>query len=464
MNKAQVLEGMSCRKRLWWSTYEPGEELDKTEVVQDLLSEGQAVGARAREAFPGFEPEVPFEGDGVSIRTDLIDRSAGTVRLYEVKASNSIRDPRLVDDVAIQVHVLRAAGATVEKAHLVHLNTACKAPDLSNLFVVAEVTAEVEKRLPAIAEAIQTARTTIEGSLPTVDIGAHCRRGKDDACPFIDRCWKEVPKHHVSELYYIGGRWEEFAKAGHRTIDRLPDGVKLPKKETARQVRAIKEDRRIVEPGLGAALEAWRGPVACLDFETTSSAIPRYAGCTPWEQMPVQFSVDYEVARSLPRRHFAWIAEDSADPRPALAKALVEACRDAETIVAWYASFEKACLKHLQNAVPALARELLDIEERLVDALPVVRDHIYDPEFRGGFSIKKVQPALVRELPGYDTFEIQEGMTASVRLKKLMRGEPSLPADRERIRRDLLEYCNFDTFGLRELIGKLREIAAAPTP
>lgn len=450
---------MRCPKLLWWTVHEPGAvELRPTEVDQDRFAEGQAVGQAARARFPDLESEVPFEADGVRIRVDLLERTLAGVSITEVKATNEVKDDQ-IDDLAIQVHVLRAGGTPVASAALVHLNRAARLPDRGSLLTQVDVTAKVERRLPVIAEAIASARSVLEGPLPEVPIGAQCQRGKEDQCPFFARCWKDIPEHHVSTLYHIGKKWVDLAARGYRTIPELPDGVKLPKPETARQVRSVKLGAAIIEPGLAAALAAWPRPIACLDFETVSTPIPEFSIAAPWEQVPAQFSVHHEAAGDHEPRHHEWMADRAEDPRPELARALVAACEGAATIVAWYAGFEKGCLRHLQASVPHLATELAGIEARLVDALPVVRDNFYDPRFGGSFSLKKVQPVLVPDLPGYGSLEVQEGQLASVLLKRLMRGEPAEAAARSKVRRDLLDYCALDTLGLLQLVLKLRQLA-----
>lgn len=455
MNKRNVLDGMRCHRLLWWTVHEPGSpELQPDAVALDRFAEGQAVDEAARERLPDRRYQVEFTAGDLAVRADIIENQRPGIAIVEVKATRSVKEAH-VDDVAIQVHAARAAGEHVAKAEVLHLEPECRAPDLSNLFVRQDVTARVERRLPVIAQAISEARRTLEGPLPEVPIGAHCGRGKEDECPFVDRCWSQVPRHHVSTLYYIGKKWEAFVANGWETIHQLPEDVSLPKPETRRQVRAVKSGHRIVEPGLRAALAAWARPIVCLDFETIGSAIPSLAGASPWEQVPAQFSVHREDGASQ-----EWIVQGPGDPRPELAAGLVEACQGAGSVVAYFATFERGCLRHLQSAVPGLAAELTALEARLVDALPVVRDHIYDPEFAGGFSLKRVQPALVPELTGYDALEVREGQTASILLKGLVRGEPADSDQREQIRRDLLAYCAFDTYGLLKLVERLRELAS----
>jgi len=49
----------------------------------------------------------------------------------------------------------------------------------------------------------------------------------------------------------------------------------------------------------------------------------------------------------------------------------------------------------------------------------VVREHIYHPEFSGGFSLKQVIPALLQE-DAYAKLEIADGSSASWLLEALM--------------------------------------------
>ena len=132
--------------------------------------------------------------------------------------------------------------------------------------------------------------------------------------------------------------------------------------------------------------------------------------------------------------------------------------------MAYNASFERRGVELLAAAVPELAKELLEIAARLADPLPVVRDHVYHPDFGGSFSLKAVLPALVPG-SGYDELEVAEGATASIELERLMFRGDSMPAEnRQRLREALLLYCALDTAGLMKLLARLRELAGTGGP
>jgi len=176
--------------------------------------------------------------------------------------------------------------------------------------------------------------------------------------------------------------------------------------------------------------------------------------------MPVQFSCHLE-ARGGKHIHHEWIADGPEDPRPRLAEAVVRACGGARRVVAYYASFERECLKHLAQAVPDLARELDAIRTKLIDLLPVIRNNLYHPDFGGSFSIKHVLPALVPSL-AYGDLEINEGETASVELQRLMFDRDAMrPEERARLRQALLSYCERDSWAMVKLLERLRGLVGA---
>src|SRR2546422_9219501 len=98
--------------------------------------------------------------------------------------------------------------------------------------------------------------------------------------------------------------------------------------------------------------------------------------------MPVQFSC-HTQGRSGKYVHHVWIADGPDDPRPALAEAVVRACGGARHVVAYYASFERECLKQLTQAGPGLAPELDAIRAKRIDLPPASRDPADHTAFGG---------------------------------------------------------------------------------
>lgn len=482
ISKSRFCVGLQCLRRLWWEVHEPDTpELRPDERQQAIYDRGHHVGELARARFPGgtlvdLEPwkvrerldstaaalrngattlfEASFSGGGAFAALDVLEKRRRGWAVVEVKATLDVKGHH-VPDIAFQLHAARAAGVDVRRAEHMHLNRDCVFPRLEDLFVREDVTAAAEALLPGIPRQIHRMRRALGGPLPDVAPGPHCAEPYE--CPFVARCHPTLPRHHISTLYRASAA--KLAAWAEEGIDRLRDipGDAPLTPVQARQVRAVKTGRLVVGDGLADALAVIEPPIAFLDFETVNPPVPAWNGCHPYEATPVQMSCHVAGARGGVRHH-AFFPGRAGDPRPALAEAVVRACEGARTVVAYNACFEARCLDHLGRAVPRRAGLLRPIRERLVDLLPIVRDHVYHPGFGGGFGLKAVAAALVPGLR-YDDLEVADGDTASTLLEGLLLApEAMTPAERARMRLQLLAYCERDTEVLVSLQAALARL------
>ncbi len=482
LSKSRFVTGWQCEKLLWWTVHEPGAvELQPDKVLQDLFDQGRHIGELAREEFPGGtlvdHPhddyaarlastraavnagapaifEACFEGGGVFVAVDVLLRDGDGWTVIEVKSSSSMK-PEHVPDAAIQVWVLRQAGLRITRAEILHLNRDYRHPDQGPLFTRTDVTADVEAFLPEIPRLVSHLRTILDGPLPEKPLGAHCYEPRD--CPFHARCWPDDP-HHIRYLYNVGPkRTVSYMASGVHRFSDIRDTDKLPF-TAQRQLRAIREDRLVVEPTLAATLEQFEGPLGFLDFETVARAMPVWRGLAPWGPAVAQFSYHEQQADGS-HTHVGWLAEGPGDPRRELAERMIEATAGAKRI-ATYSAYEKSRIRELVAAVPDLARPLEELLGKLVDLLPVVRNNVYHPEFRGSFSLKYVLTPLVPDL-SYSDLVIVDGRVASVEIARLLFVAQRIPAhERDRLRQDLLDYCERDTWATVRLMARLRELAS----
>ena len=485
LSKSRYVAGLQCHKLLWWKVHDSNaKELAIDPVAKNRFEQGDEVTRLARTHFPGgklidLPPfqydnkiiatrealssgasaifEATFQADETVAAVDVLERLPGGWGVIEVKSATKVK-PEYLPDLAIQVHILRRCGLPVVRAEVMHLNSACRFPDLGNLFTRVDVTKEVAAVLLGAPAELAAQLAMLRDRLPDVAIGEHC--SKPYACPFLERCWPDVPADHVSSLYRVGRvKALAYEADGMSSIRDLPSDFEMNVIHQ-RQIRAVTSGRMVVEPTLARALAQFSWPIAYLDFETVAYAVPRWDGCRPWQNVPVQFSVHIEQGRNR-LAHHQWIAEGPDDPRPALARELVQACAGAKCVVAYYASFERDCLLQLAEVVPQLSSDLIGIAARLVDLLPVVRNNVYHPDFGGGFSIKQVLPALVPAL-SYRDLHFQDGMLASLELMRLMQQRERIPpAERTKLRDDLLRYCERDTVAMVKLLERLRGMVGA---
>ncbi|MGD9304251.1 MAG: DUF2779 domain-containing protein, partial [Desulfobacterales bacterium] len=79
--------------------------------------------------------------------------------------------------------------------------------------------------------------------------------------------------------------------------------------------------------------------------------------------------------------------------------------------------------------------------------------HYYHAKFHGSFSLKFVLPALLPHL-SYNNLIIQEGNQASLEYLRMI--DPATPpAEKKKIRKNLLDYCGHDTLAMVKIREQL---------
>ena len=480
LSKSRFIAGVQCHKLLWWRVHEPeAVELQPGIVLQDRFDQGQEVGELARTLFPGGvlidlpytavdrrlemtrevlndAPavfEATFLEDDTFVAVDILEGGANGFHLIEVKSSSSQKAVH-IPDIGVQLHVVRKAGVDVESASVMHLNREFRHPDEGPLLARTDVTAEAMTFADGVGDQIAEQLDVLSGPLPDTPIGLQCH--DPWTCPFIERCWPQDP-NHISKLYNVGPKKSaKYMDEGIHLISDLPADAKLPA-VAQRQIESMRDNRLLVEPGLADALADFAGVLGFLDFETISRAVPVWPGMGPWHQAAAQFSYHQDRADGT-YSHVGWLAEGPEDARPLLARAMVEATAGADHVL-MYTSFERTRIRDLQRVVPELESELIELEDKLIDLHPIVRDYVYHPDFQGSFSIKYILEPLVPEL-SYNDLVIIDGLVASVEIARLLFVAGRIaPEEHERVRKDLLAYCERDTWAMVKLLEALRAMS-----
>ena len=487
LSKSTYLHGKQCHLRLWHHFHSPELAAPASEALQFIFDTGHQVGELACQRHPGGHLiahdhehvsealdetrqaiaagtapalfEAAFEHQRVLVRADVLERLPdGGWRLVEVKSSTKLSEV-YVQDVAVQLWVLRGAGLDVRDAAVLTLNNGYVYDgvrlDVDALFKLHPVLEAATELLPAIGGEAAAMHTMLAASeAPAVEPGEHCF--KPYGCPYYAHCTRNVvwPDHGINELPRLNAtRREDLLAAGIDEVKDVPEDFPL---STRQQVvrKAVRQKRIQLSDGLGNELAAIKPPVRHLDFETFAPAIPRFAGTRPYEQIPFLFSVHTE-RDAQPPAHADYLHEGDDDPRPVLTEHLLDAL-GADGTICVYSKFEREMLQDLAATVPHRAEALAAIKARLFDLLPVVRQHCYHPDFRGSFSLKAVLPALVPKL-GYDDLAVADGYSAGTLYQRALATDDD--AQRRRIFADLRAYCARDTLATSELRKALVALA-----
>jgi hypothetical protein len=474
LTKTDYLAYGQCTKRLWLEKHQSGLAAPPDPAARRRLLAGQEVDRLARQQFPGgrlipYRPDLAemvtltqqaisdghgtlfqatVAGRNLLVKADILTRIEGGWHLIEVKSSTSYKAEEHLPDVAFQVHVLREAGLKVTRASVMHLNSACCFPDLSQLFSLTDITADVETYLAQVATAVPLMiPLVLQEATPDQVIGRHCR--KPYICPFHDHCWHSVSGRTIYDIPYLKRPVEAILEGqGILYVTDVPASYALGDKRAATFVETARRRQVAIDTnGIRVALKELEYPLYFLDFETIDYAVPVYDGCRPYQPLPFQFSC--HILRADGRlEHVEYLHTSAGDPRQGLVDALLQHIGEDGHLVAYNASFEAGVLRHLAGQFPAHAGRLQGMANRLWDQLIIIRRHYRHHAFGGSNSLKAVLPVLVPKLD-YNALAVRDGSQAQVAWEEMINCQDR--SRRGELGDRLRAYCRLDTLAMVEI-------------
>ena len=443
LSKSTFMHGYQCPKRLFLHKFSPELRNPMSEVQQAIFASGTNAGLLAQHLFPGgvnAEPETPYEFhfsvektkeyienghqviyeaafnyDGILCAIDLLVKKDDGWYAYEVKSTNSVKDPH-VRDAALQYYVMSNCGLNIKDISIVHFDKTYirrGSIDVHGLFQKSTVHQQVLSLQDLISEKAKELKELVINRIePDIEPGPHCSNPYE--CDFTNHCWKDVtpppPKDHGTE--------------------------QINKSELASFVNGLSY------------------PLYFFDFETVAYGVPEYDESRPYQAVPFQFSLHVMDHPNAPVRHLEFLGNGIDDPREELINAMISNMGSTGTVLVWYKPFEYGKIGQLAIDFPQYAPQLMGIQSRLVDLMdPFKKGHYRHPDMLGSSSIKKVLPVLIPEL-SYDDLNIGEGGTASLTYAQLQFMDPET---REQKIKDLLEYCKQDTWAMVRIWEWIRE-------
>lgn len=348
---------------------------------------------------------------------EIVDDSV--VDLYEIKASTSAKKEHQFD-LAFQVAVLEGAGFEVRNVSVIHVNNQyvrngdIKADKITQITDVTElVGAHHGVTLENMAQALSVAN---QPTIPDPD-----------------------PK---------------LAKLGSR-----PDWLKIYENMFPPEPKVWPDDLKpeIDHGQIQQFLNQLKYPLYFLDYETMSALIPYFDGHSPYQQVPMQYSLHILTKPDAEIEHKEFLHRDNSNPAEPLVKSLIQDIGSSGSVIVWNEGFEKSCNTKLGDMLPEYKSQMEAINDRVVDLMiPFKAKWYLDPRFEGSASIKKVLPVLCPEL-SYGELGIQEGSSAQrLWMEAIIDGKHA--DEKQQIIDDLLEYCKLDTLAMVEIFYKLRNL------
>lgn len=482
LSKSKITSFEQCPKRLWLQTHRPDlEELDAG--AEARFAAGHEVGDAACTLCSGgimieAEPdlaaaiqrtqeltsasaqnplfEATFAHDGVLVRVDIMEPDGlGGWHVAEVKSSTSRKDYH-VADLATQLWVLREAGVQVSSAAIRHLNNQFFLTEEGNYqgaFVDAPSLEDAKPLALKRPKLVAEIRTVLGGEEPARDPGDHCH--DPFPCEFVAYCSRdlEMARYPVSSLPRTGRQLAaKWAEHGIVELEDVPPGSFTNGIHARIHEATLSGVPYHDVDGARRIIGDWAFPRTYLDFETIAFALPRWLGTKPWEQVPFQFSAHIED-REGQITHREFLSLDGKDPRRACAEALVSQIPQDGTVIAYNAAFERTCILRLAERFSDLADDLKAIAARIVDLLPVTREHWYHRDQGGSWSIKAVLPTISNS-GDYATLSVADGSAAQLAYLEAI-APVTTDARMAEIAQSLRTYCAKDTFAMVEVLWHL---------
>jgi hypothetical protein len=472
LSKSLYLTGLRCHKALWLHKHRPELKDEVSHEQQAMFAAGAAVGLYAKELFPGgvLVPygdlshakqlamtqeaisngestiyEGAFSYDDIFIKADILRLGPDGWELYEVKSSASPKE-LYPDDIAIQYYVISGTGLHLQKASLVHINTnyVRQGPiDVEQLFTIVDLTETVRGMQSNVAANLAAMRTTLQGRMPDIDISPNC--DDPDTCAFHGHCWAHIPE--ISVFDFRGAGRPNAFELYRKGIVRIEDVSALGWRQKLQQDGLLYQKNYVDREAVKAFLDSLWFPLCFMDFETTYMVpIPLFDGMKPYEQLPFQFSLQVIEKEGAEPFHYAYLAKDLKNPCEEFLSNLLAVIPPGACILTWNQIFEVQRLQELAARFPENSAEIDAVVEHIRDLMVPFRDKsIYHWKLNGSYSLKDVLPALVDGF-SYVNLPINSGDMASAAWVRMLQESDS--CERERIYKELLEYCHLDTWAM----------------
>lgn len=263
-------------------------------------------------------------------------------------------------------------------------------------------------------------------------------------CPYIKYCINDVCKFEES-IFSLRGKIDNLIDKKIYKISEVDKSL-LDKY----QLRQIEEKEYIDKNAIRDVLDKIEYPINFIDFEKANLIIPFLDGNKCNQGLFFQYSLDILSADDL--KHYEYMIE-SYDQLECLAIELDNRLAKG-SVVCYNTTAEKDAIKTLSRMFPNL-NNLKVNDDRYVD-LSVIFTNMYYYNFKmhGSSSIKSVLPALANI--SYDSLNgVENGIEAASSFVEL---KYSSNDEKEKIKKEMLEYCNLDTKAMYIIYNKLIEL------
>ena len=487
LTKTDFLIAKDCNKNAWLKVHRPDVYHEKglSDFDLNIIETGNEIDELARELFP--DGVLVENRDDIELTKKLLSENAGVIYqpvfatneymavadiivwnesanaydLYEVKSSTAGSDGEgrrtneYVIDLAFQKVVVDLLNIPINSYNLVRLNKEyVRGAELSiqDLFITEDLTEQVTEATEDITTQMAGVR---EYLLKEDEPAGACDciyKTKGNHCTTSWYSMPNLPEYSVHRIARIHKtKLNAFVESEILDIHALSEEqIETLSDIQQKQVRIAQNGRiETDDEGLAEFIGQLEYPLAFIDYETYPSAIPRFLGYKPYQQIPFQFSLHTISEPGAELIHTDFLHTDDSNPDEAFLQALEARIPASGSVLVWNQRFEKGINTQLAERNPVYTQMVENINGRVIDLIDPFDGNkamYWHPAFMGKSSIKFVLPALVPEMSYKDLLVRDGGMAADTwnRIVTKQYDEPEAQKQADALR----EYCGLDTLAM----------------
>lgn len=494
ISKTDYILWRACAKNAWLRIHKPDlyYSTELTEYEQSVMEMGIEVERVARGLFSNgvtisgsqtegleetrslitsrahtlFQPV--FEREGFLAFTDVLKFEVGTDEwsIYEVKSSTKLKEEHIYD-LAFQVVLLRKHEIDLTRAFLILLNPEYVRHDdldIQKLFNSIDITANVDDISETVSREMQGARDyLLNGTEPSGPCSC-IYKGRSRHCSTFHYSNPDVPGYGIHDIARIGSspkKLKELVDGGTFALENIPSDIKLTKGQR-NQLQAYRSGDTIIDKeAIAKELGELTFPLHFIDYETFASALPVFMGYSPYDQIPLQYSVHIVGSSDEEPIHRDFLHVGRGDPTRSFLDSLREHVSPFGSVIAWNKAFECQVNDGIARRCSPAREYIIELNDRFYDLMDVFsKQYFVHRNLRGSVSIKKVLPVLTPEL-SYSGLGIHDGAMASLTWSRIISGEIE---DQEcaHLRANLRDYCALDSYGMYAIWRALTKLIQSP--
>jgi Domain of unknown function(DUF2779)/Domain of unknown function DUF83 len=494
ISKTDYILWRACAKNAWLRIHKSDVyySTELTEYEQSVMEMGIEVERVARALFPDGASVTGSQTDALQETRSLIASKPRTLfqpvfeleeflavidvlqcepgrdewSIYEVKSGTKVKEEH-VYDLTFQVLLLRKVGINVRRAGLIVLNSDYVRQDdlnIERLFKTIDITANVDDISETVSLEMQEARSYLLSETEPKGPCSCIYKARSRHCSTFHYSNPDVPGYGIHDIARIGSspkKLKELVDAGILALEDIPSDIKLTKGQS-NQLRAYRTAETIIDKeAIAKDLAELTFPLHFIDYETFASALPLFRDFSPYDQIPLQYSVHIVGSPDEEPIHRDFLHTGRGDPTSSFLDSLQEHVSAFGSVIAWNKAFECQVNDSIGRRFSPARGYIIELNDRFYDLMDVFsKQHFVHRDLRGSVSIKKVLPVLAPEL-SYSHLGIQDGATASLTWARIISGEID---DQEcaQLRENLRDYCALDSYGMYAIWRALTNLIQSP--